>query len=212
MSTFTNSDNCSDSDSYRKSQYKIHVIYMIAVALLGFNSLANSKPHLRPNNWAQPIINSELQNFYQISDKLYRSEQPNGKAFKELASFGIKNVLNLRKHHTDNDEAKGTNIVLHHLKLSAKHLNQQQIIAALKVIKQAKGTVLLHCWHGSDRTGAIAAAYRMVFEDWSAQDAIDEFINGGYGYHQWAFPNLIVLLQELDVKKIKKELGLPPQK
>ena len=170
--------------------------------------MALAQPRLRPESWAQALINSELENFYKISNKLYRSEQPDDEAFVELETYGIKNVLNLRKHHTDNDEAEGVKITLQHLKLSAKHLSEDDIFNALKIIKDSKGPVLIHCWHGSDRTGAIAAAYRMAFQNWSSKQAIDEFINGGYGYHQWAFPNLIPLLKNLDVKQLKIKLGL----
>lgn len=43
--------------------------------------------------------------------------------------------------------------------------------------------MVVHCWHGSDRTGAVIAAYRIVQQGWSQHDAIDEMINGGYGFH-----------------------------
>ena len=43
--------------------------------------------------------------------------------------------------------------------------------------------VLVHCQHGADRTGTMCAMYRIIHEGWSADDAIDEMENGGYGYH-----------------------------
>lgn len=169
---------------------------------------AYGQPRMRPESWAKPIINAELENFYKVSDKLYRSEQPDKGAFTELQSMGIKAVLNLRKHHSDRNETRKTKIKLHHLRLSARNLTQEQIYQALKVIQQSDSPILIHCWHGSDRTGAVAAAYRMVFQNWSAKQAIDEFKNGGYGYHEWAFPNLIELLETLDVNGLRTNLGL----
>ena len=45
-----------------------------------------------------------------------------------------------------------------------------------------EGPVLVHCKHGADRTGCIVALYRIVFQSWSKEAAIDEMHNGGYGF------------------------------
>ncbi len=180
----------------------------LIVVLLIVSAWVDAQPRVRPDNWAQLIINAELENFYRVSDKLYRSEQPDKKAFKELQSMGITQVLNLRKHHTDRDEGRNTAIKLYHLRMSARKLTESQVFDALKVIKESQGPILIHCWHGSDRTGVVAAAYRMVFQNWTAAQAIDEFKNGGFGYHEWAFPNLEELLNQLNVKKIQTALAL----
>ena len=49
--------------------------------------------------------------------------------------------------------------------MNAGKVSQEQLIDALRIIKNRKGPVLLHCWHGSDRTGATVAAYRIVFNN-----------------------------------------------
>jgi protein tyrosine/serine phosphatase len=41
--------------------------------------------------------------------------------------------------------------------------------------------VLIHCKHGLDRTGLVAAMYRIVAQGWSKQAALDEMEHGGYG-------------------------------
>ncbi|HEX7917405.1 hypothetical protein [Rudaea sp.] len=43
--------------------------------------------------------------------------------------------------------------------------------------------MLIHCWHGADRTGVVCAAYRMVVQGWSKADARAEMFDGGFGYH-----------------------------
>jgi protein tyrosine phosphatase (PTP) superfamily phosphohydrolase (DUF442 family) len=185
----------------------IHTKIILFILLFASIS-AYGQPRERPETWATPIINAEIENFYKVSDKLYRSEQPDKAAFQQFQSMGIYSVLNLRKHHSDRNEARKTKIKLHHLRLSARNLTQEQIFQALKIIQQSDSPVLIHCWHGSDRTGSVAAAYRMVFQNWSATEAIDEFKNGGYGYHEWAFPNLVVLLENLDVNGLRAKLGI----
>ena len=50
-------------------------------------------------------------------------------------------------------------------------------------IRRASGPVLVHCLHGSDRTGTIVAMYRIVEQGWTREAAIAEMTGGGYGYH-----------------------------
>ncbi len=48
--------------------------------------------------------------------------------------------------------------------------------------EQNQQKVLLHCYHGSDRTGASVAMYRIIFQNWSTTDALAEMKHGGYGF------------------------------
>jgi protein tyrosine/serine phosphatase len=165
---------------------------------------------VRPSDWAVPVIGSSLKNFYALDEKVYRSEQPDTEAFAQLEAFGIKEVLNLRQFHTDHDEAKATGIKLHRVKMNAGDIQPDQLVAALRIIREAQGPILIHCWHGSDRTGIVSAAYRIVFQGWSKEKAIQELKEGGYGYHGRFYPNIIRTLKALDVKSLRLELGLPP--
>jgi len=65
--------------------------------------------------------------------------------------------------------------------------------------------VFVHCEHGADRTGIACAAYRIVVQGWSKQQAIDEMVNGGYGFHR-VWGNLIDFIRDLDVEYLKRQL------
>lgn len=145
---------------------------------------------------------------YKVSDSVYRSEQPSKKGFTELEQKGVKTILNLRRLRDDTRKARHTDLVLEHIRLKSKEVNESNVIEALKVIQNAKKPILVHCWHGSDRTGVVTAAYRIVFENWTKEQAISEFRQPEFGYHEKWYPNLLELLEELDVQKIRKELGL----
>ncbi|MHC4884961.1 MAG: phosphatase domain-containing putative toxin [Planctomycetota bacterium] len=183
----------------------------IAVAFVLYLVVSSqcAEPRLRPVDWGQAVLDAELKNFYKISDKVYRSEQPDKASFPVVERFGIKAVLNLREHHSDTDEAKGTGLTLYRYKLNAATVSEKQLLTALQFIKNSSGPILVHCWHGSDRTGVVVAGYRIVFQGWAKGKAIDEFKHGGYGYHKTLYPNLVKLLQGLDVAKARKQLGLP---
>jgi protein tyrosine/serine phosphatase len=58
--------------------------------------------------------------------------------------------------------------------------------------------VLVHCWHGSDRTGIVVAAYRIVFQNWNVEEAEKEFRDERFGYHEFWYKNLLKLLRETD--------------
>ncbi|MDT8391952.1 MAG: dual specificity protein phosphatase family protein [Lentisphaeria bacterium] len=165
-------------------------------------------PRVRPANWAAPVIGSDLENFYKVDDKLYRSEQPDDDDFEKIEKLGIKEVLNLRNFHSDDEEAKDTKLKLHHLRMEAGKVTEADVLRALMLIKAAKGPILIHCWHGSDRTGIIAASYRVVFQNWSKENALDEMNNGGYGFHHKIYPNLIQLMNKLDVEACREKLGI----
>jgi tyrosine-protein phosphatase SIW14 len=176
--------------------------------ILGSSIYTHAKPRVRPSTWASPVIEAKLKKFYKVSPKVYRSEQPSSKAFAEIQALGITDVLNLRNHHTDNDEAEGKRLKLHAVKMNAGSITPEQVLQSLAIIKKSKGPIVIHCWHGSDRTGTIVAAYRMVFQKWPKEKAIDEFKNGGYGYHSRIYPNLIKLLKSLDIEKLQNKLGI----
>lgn len=157
---------------------------------------------VRPLEWAQPMIGMELENFYQMTEQVYRSKQPDDEEMERLEAMGIRSVLNLRAYHTDEDEAKGTALKLFHVPVDAGDIDDGFVVRALRMIDSAEKPILIHCWHGSDRTGVVAAMYRMVFQGWSREQAMDEFINGGYGYHANFYPNIERYLQRVDIEAI----------
>lgn len=181
-------------------------IILLGLLLVSFNLQA--EPRLRPPDWGVAIIGSELDNLYQVDKGIYRASQPDEEDVADLKALGIKEVLNLRQYHSDEGELQAGGFKLDRIKMNAGEVTQAQLLTALRVIKNRQGPILIHCWHGSDRTGVTIAAYRIVFEGWSKSQAIDEMRHGGYGYHAHFYPNLVVLLKHLDVVKMRKALGL----
>lgn len=157
----------------------------------------------RPNTWAKPIITSHLENFYQVSPMVYRSAQPYTQGFAALTSYGIGEVLDLRIYHRD-VPAKPW-FTLYQTPLVASNLTPQRVVQALNIIAQAKQPILVHCQHGSDRTGLVIALYRMVCQHWSKAQALDELVNGGYGYHP-IFTNIPEFIQQTDVQTLRQQV------
>ena len=177
---------------------------LLSLLLLPLMLMADLR--VRPVEWAQPILGSELENFYRVSAELYRSRQPDRENMRELEALGVRAVLNLREYHSDRDEASHTGLKLYRVPVNAGDIDDAFVIEALATIARAEKPILIHCWHGSDRTGVVAAMYRMVFQDWPREQAIDEFVNGGYGYHANFYPNIERYLRQVDIEAIRRQV------
>ena len=91
------------------------------------------------------------------------------------------------------------------VKTKAHSISERELIQALRIIKNRKAPIVFHCHHGSDRTGAVCALYRIVFQNVSKEDAINEMTRGGYGFHR-IYKNIIRRIKEANVEQIREEV------
>ncbi len=157
----------------------------------------------RPVEWAQPMLGTTIGNLHQVSPEVYRCEQPDDDQLPELRKLGIKSMLSLREYHSDVDEFTDAGIVLIRVPMDAGKIDAALLRTAVQAIIEAPKPILVHCWHGSDRTGAVIAAYRMVVQQWPRGQAVDEFVNGGFGYHETWYPNIRTLLNEVKIEDLR---------
>ncbi|WP_171478536.1 dual specificity protein phosphatase family protein [Acinetobacter ihumii] len=163
----------------------------------------------RPAHWGK-LIQAE-HNFYKISDDLYRSEQPSQALLPQLTQQQIQTVINLRSRNDDIKVLDQQQFDLIHVPIHTWAIDRSdllQVMQHIQTAKQKQQKVLLHCYHGSDRTGASVAMYRIIFENWSIEDAVQEMKRGGYGYHPiWV--NIGNLFTPENVKWIREQLANP---
>lgn len=146
-----------------------------------------------------------LKNVYKIDEGIYRSEQPDQNDFVSFKKAGLAEVLNLRRFWKDDKKARKTDLKLHHISMKAGDINERDVIKALKLINDRKGPMLIHCWHGSDRTGMLIAMYRVIFQNWAKDDAIHEMTKGNFGFHT-VYSNLIDFVRDADIDKMKEKI------
>ena len=143
-------------------------------------------------------------NLHRVDVKVWRSSQPQKFQFGILArEEGIGEVLSLRRWHDDKERAK--DLRCHQVRMNAGKIRDEDIVAALRVLVSAEKPVLVHCLHGSDRTGVVIAMYRMVVQEWPRERAIAEFMDPQYGYHGEWFPNIREYLEKVDLAAIRQE-------
>lgn len=181
--------------------------FFLTMALLALtldSACAAAQAQNHQTSPAKAVQTVQLDNFYQVAPDLYRSGQPSAEQMKALEKMGVKTILSLRQFNSDDKEAQGTAFNLYRVPVNAGRIKDKHIIEALKIIHNAPKPVLVHCWHGSDRTGAVVAMYRIVFEDWSKQAAIDELMQPQYGHHQRTYRNIPEYIKQADVEAIRR--------
>jgi len=175
-------------------------LMVLAVALI---SCPEARAQSRDPRWAVPVDLPHTENFYRLTPNLYRAAQPSAKAFQEYENFGIKTVINLRSKNSDRKYLKGGSALnLIETPMKAWDIGDDEVIAVMRLIKNEPGPILVHCQHGADRTGLMMAMYRLVFQNWTKAEALDELINGGYGFHK-IWKNIPEYIENVDVARIK---------
>ena len=165
-------------------------------------------PSTRPAHWAVPVARLGLPNLFRVSERLYRGAQPNAEGVRELAKLGVRTIVNLRAAHSDSDEIAeaGLEGVMNyvHIPMTAWNPKEEHAKRFLSVVADpSSAPVLVHCYHGADRTGMMVALYRVVVEGWSKERAIHEMKMGGYGFHPVWFhlPRFIAETDVLDLSR-----------
>lgn len=160
---------------------------------------------VRSPEWAQPI--DAHYNVHQMTPTLYRSGLPDSRALPLLEKLKIGTVINFLPE-SDATWLKTADTKQVQLTYRTNHVDDSDVLAALRAIQQAEsnGPVLMHCKHGSDRTGLMAAMYRVVIQGWSKEDALNEMTLGGFGTSN-GFKDGVRYMMRADVGKLRTALA-----
>ncbi|KVS45170.1 dual specificity protein phosphatase family protein [Burkholderia ubonensis] len=190
---------------------KIAVIAVIAVTLAGLVQPVGAQPSTdvaaRPLQWAQSVPDARLDNLHRITPSLYRSALLSKEDVPELQKLGIRKVISFRAFHSDERILAGTQITMQRIPINTWYIRDEDMVAALKALRDADrdGPVLIHCQHGADRTGLVSALYRMVYQGWTREQALDELQHGGYGFHA-IWQNITYYLKHVDVERLRRQV------
>lgn len=190
---------------------KLHFLAILLTSSMMTGCITSSAlpQQQRPQQWGDLIQKSS--NFYQMNDSVFRSEQPNAQLIPLLKKHQIDVVINLRSRDQDRTTLAGKNLKLIHIPIHTWALDKYDLLKVMQNIQTAQQQnqkVLIHCYHGSDRTGASIAMYRIIFENWSTEAALNEMKHGGYGFHPiWV--NIDKQFSPENIKWIRDQLTNP---
>jgi protein tyrosine/serine phosphatase len=189
-----------------------HIMFAVVAALIAGTAAAQDTssgvpPGPRPPTWAEPIALEGVPNLHRITPMLYRSEQPTAVGMRNLEKMGIRTIINLRAFNDDEEEVRGTSLRTERTKILTWRVDDRHVIEVMRMLRRAEnGPFLIHCQHGADRTGLMSAMYRMLEQDWSADDALAELVDGGYGYHS-VWRNIRRYVRSVDVVALRSAIA-----
>ncbi len=187
----------------------VPLIVALSCAVSGAEETGRQSAVERPENWATPLAEDKsLPNLFKVDEGLYRGGQPQDGGFERLREMGIRTVVSFRTTSSDRELNSRHGLEYVRLPTPAWDVDDEEVVEFLKVATSPdRRPVFAHCYHGSDRTGAMVAAYRVVVQGWSKRDAIEEMTDGGYGFHR-GFGNLVKYIEEMDPEAIAAAAGL----
>lgn len=176
------------------------IYLVVAMAALGAGLVAPvpvpsafaSPPDSRP-----PSINTDDDaNFRMVDSQFYCGGRPRASAFPKLVQLGIRTIINLES----GEDAEVERAAIEKLNLGLQLDRRIQLISfpigseeidetgvshkrlqeLFTQIRDAKRPILIHCYHGRDRTGAVIAIYRMLMSQKSATEAFEEAYHYGF--------------------------------
>lgn len=158
---------------------------------------------------ARPVELEGCPNLFKVSDILYRGAQPTAAGFYELEKLGVKTVLSLRALHCDRKKLRACGLNYRRIRMKTWDPRNEHILEFLKIVSDpANQPVFVHCLHGSDRTGVLMAAYRIIMQNWPRDKAIREMTDGPFGHHRM-WERLPQYLRTFDLNEFRIYRSLP---
>src|SRR6266850_2123294 len=120
----------------------------------------------------------QIKNFGRINDNYYRGAQPESRDYADLATLGVKTVIDLTRDGRPDEpgfvEAAGMKFYRIPLTTSDRP-SEAAVTQFLKLVNDpANFPVYVHCQGGRHRTGVMTAVYRMTQDGWTADRAYAE--------------------------------------
>jgi len=119
-----------------------------------------------------------ISNFGRVDDRLYRGAQPSGHDYKDLASMGIKTVIDLQADGVRDEANQVRNAGMKFYRIPMSDHSRPSNGAVQQFLQLVNDPtnqpVFIHCHGGRHRTGAMTAVYRMNNYGWNANQAYSE--------------------------------------
>ena len=177
--------------------------YLVALSfILALSSVTHAQE-------SSPDLKSiKIKNFGQMDDRFFRGAQPKEKDYKDLASLGIKTIIDLREDPEPYErpmvEALGMKYI--NIPMIAKKYPTPEVTELfLKTVNDPQtGKFYVHCAGGRHRTGAMGAVYRFRFYDWNFEQVYKEMKRYDF-YTSWGHGAFKDFVQDYYAQKLKEQ-------
>jgi uncharacterized protein (TIGR01244 family) len=150
-----------------------------------------------------------IKNFGKVNEHLYRGAQLDTIGVKNLATLGVKTIINLRpldkEWATEESDARAAGITFTNVPFKGLgRPTDGQVAKVLSLIDNSPGPVFVHCEYGCDRTGTIVACYRIRHDHWSADAAQKEADTYGMSRLERGMRSFVANFAKMEGKKLSE--------
>ena len=190
-----------------------YAVFFVVVLSMSSCRVRESRPELETrqtikSRWAQRIELPGVPNLHKVSEDLYRGAQPTSDGLKQLEKLGVRTVVNLRFILSDRNKIKGTGLDYEHINTTTLSTETKDVVRFLKIVTDPQRTpVFVHCHRGVERTGLMCAAYRIIVQGWTKDEAIEEMTKGGFT-SRTIKKNLLQYIRKMDIDEMRRRSGI----
>lgn len=174
--------------SPRNSARSRAVTRLLVVVLAVAAGVAAKEVWRAASDWNEKISLDGVSNFGRVNSRLYRGAQPTPVGYAELKRLGIDIIVKLNVGHegftAEKDQVESLGMRFVSFPWDAQHEpTHEQVVAFLTLLRDNPDkTIFVHCYRGADRTGVMVALYRITFDHWTTDQAIEEMEAFRYRY------------------------------
>jgi protein tyrosine/serine phosphatase len=128
------------------------------------------------------FVQKSLPHFHTVrKGVLHKSGQPRGMGLEFVRLYGIRTLINLRSPEGDGTPEersfaaeKGLNFYNFSIESSSAEIDETVKRFLAIVADKSQWPILVHCSRGKERSGVLSAIYRIEYDRWSNEDALEE--------------------------------------
>ncbi len=178
------------------------ITLLASPGVLAAQDAKSSASSFASSNYAARLKLAGLPRFGKINDSLYRGAQPYAEGLQQLKKLGVTTIIDLRgedsgKIEWERKQAEALSIRFVHLPVSGWSTPSDAQMAKFFSVfhDNSNQKVFVHCRFGEDRTGVFIASYRIAYDHWSADQALNEML--AFGFNRIWHPTMTSYVRNL---------------
>jgi tyrosine-protein phosphatase SIW14 len=150
---------------------------------------AKANAHREAKPYSDSLEARGIGRFAVIERGLARGGQPSAEGLRTLRDLGYRTVISFRKNPAERRRLERMGIRYVEIPMRAGLFgaappSDRDVAQFLSIVADStQRPVFIHCRHGKDRTGAMAAIYRIAACGWTKEEAVDEMQAFGFSDH-----------------------------
>ncbi len=163
--------------------------HLLPVLLLAACACGRPEPAPAPAPaFAVPAPELGIDNAARLAEGVYRGAQPDAAGMRTLKEKGFRTVVTLRTGDSGAKAAAAEGLDVVEIPivagLKSEPPSDEQVRRFFEVVLDpARRPVYFHCAFGKDRTGTMAALYRIEVDGWTPEQAVAEMDH--FGFREW---------------------------